>query len=229
MVICGYGEVGQEIVNQLGMAYDSSQYTDEAAINDNMMNLPQVVAFDTKPSLINTILMPLSNVVVMYGNGENPEVLRSHGVYNPQAIFLSYEHHEQVMAAIFWLRASFIDAKIYTRAQSRREAEELKRAGATEVVVEMDEPPRSSPQLLRSEQCQLNGDDDDISIPIQKLLNVTETITRHPLNPINYMSNIRQSSSLINTSSVDSRPFRNIRKHKAILCHFSRFLSHPLS
>ena len=39
--------------------------------NNIMMNLPQVVAFDTKPSRINNILMPLSNVVVMYCNGEN--------------------------------------------------------------------------------------------------------------------------------------------------------------
>ena len=158
------------------MAYDGAQYNDEGA-NNNMMNLPQVVAFDTKPSRINNILMPLSNVVVMYCNGENPEVLRSHGVYNPQAIFISYEHHEQVMAATSRLRTSFVDAPIYTRAQSRREAEELKCAGATEVSVEQDELPRSSPYLLRGEQCQLNGDDDgDISIPIRKLLNTSNTL-----------------------------------------------------
>ena len=156
IVICGYGGIGKEIVNNLGMAH--AVESKEGASS----TLPQVVVFDTLPSLINNILLPESNVAVMYGDGENPEVVRSHGVYNPRAIFISYAHHEQVMAATTRLRTSFVDAPIYTRAPSRKEARELKCAGATEVVVEMDGLPRSSPFLLLGEQCQLPDDEDEV-------------------------------------------------------------------
>lgn len=145
VVICGYGEVGKKIADNL--ASENNEETN--------MKLPQIVAFDTEPSLFNNILLPTSNFAVMYGDGKNPEVFRAHGVQNPRAIFISYEHHEQVMSATLRLRTSFIDTPIYTRAQSREEAEELKCAGATEVVVERDELPRSSPILL------LSGNDDE--------------------------------------------------------------------
>ncbi|KAL7539325.1 hypothetical protein ACHAXR_009182 [Thalassiosira sp. AJA248-18] len=128
VVICGYGEVGKKIVKKLGMDISSSVEGEQEGTNisSTIGDLPQVVAFDLKPSLINNILLPSSNVAVMYGDGENPEVVRSHGVENPRAIFISYEHHEQVMAATSRLRTSFVDTPIYTRAQSRLEAEELK-------------------------------------------------------------------------------------------------------
>lgn len=165
VVICGYGEVGKEIVKNLGRVGASEINGGEEA------SLPQVVAFDLDPTLINNVLLPTPNVAVMYGDGENPEVFRSHGVHSPRAIFISYEHHEQVMAATLRLRTSFADAPIYTRAQSREEAQELKCAGATEVVVEMDELPRSSPYLLLTELC---GIDEESSIPIRNLLSATE-------------------------------------------------------
>lgn len=56
--------------------------------------------------------------------------------------------HEQVIAAVARLRYSFRDAPIFTRAQSRDDAQELKEAGATEVVVEFDELPRSAKALM---------------------------------------------------------------------------------
>lgn len=56
--------------------------------------------------------------------------------------------HEQVMAAVARLRYSFRDAPIFTRAQSRGDAQELMEAGATEVVVEFDELPRSAKALM---------------------------------------------------------------------------------
>lgn len=164
VVVCGYGEVGKEIIKKLGMAQSN---------NGDMSNLPQIVAFDTEPCLIDNILLPSSNVAVMYGDGKNPEVFRSHGVECPEAIFISYEHQEEVMAATLRLRTSFVDTPIYTRAQSRSEAEELKCAGATEVVVELDELARSSPYFLLSDTCGIDAggdsvaiDNSDVSIPI---------------------------------------------------------------
>ena len=160
IVVCGYGEVGKVLVNKLGAAidYDADGEEGEESSSSNKNNiLPQVVVFDTKPSLINKTLMPRPNVAVMYGDGENPEILHSHGVTSPKAIFISYEQHEQVMAATSRLRASFAEAPI-SRAQSRQEAEELKCAGATEVVVELDSLAQSSPALLLTEEvCGIDG------------------------------------------------------------------------
>ena len=135
------------------------------------------MAFDTEPSLINSILMPGSDAVVMYGDGENPEVLRSNGVENPRTIIVLYQDHNRVMAVTSRLRTSFDRTPIYTRAQSWQEAQDLKSPIATEVVVELDELPRSSPYLLMAKQ-QPNGNndgDDDGTLWMQNILNVTET------------------------------------------------------
>ena len=56
---------------------------------------------------------------------------------------------EQVMSAVARLRFSFPKAPIFARAQSRHEAQELKKAGATETVVEFDELSRSAKALLK--------------------------------------------------------------------------------
>ena len=52
------------------------------------------------------------------------------------------------MSAVARLRFSFPKSPIFARAQSRHEAHELKEAGATEIVVEFDELPRSAQALL---------------------------------------------------------------------------------
>lgn len=137
IVICGYGSIGREIVYKLG-----SMQSEPGS------SLPQIVAFDKKPSLIDQILTPMDNTAVLFGDGENPEVLKHHGVERPRAIFIAYEDEEQVLAATIRLRTLFVDTPIYARSQSRREARELKAAGATEVVVEHDELPRSAPLFL---------------------------------------------------------------------------------
>lgn len=159
VVVCGYGIIGEEVVRKL-------REEQEKDITSDTFSLPQIVAFDTRPSLADTILMPSSNAAVMFGDGENPEVLKSHGVLSPKAIFISYEDHEQVMAATTRLRSSFLETPIFTRAQSRKEADELQCAGATDVVVEMDELARSSPYLLSS----IDNDECDIdSTPETKI------------------------------------------------------------
>lgn len=61
------------------------------------------------------------------------------------------------MSAVARLRFSFPEAPIFARAQSRYEAQELKEAGATEVVVEFDELSRSAQALLlKAEEEQKN-------------------------------------------------------------------------
>ena len=76
VVICGYGEVGRKIVKNLGGTRNGDPGRDgSAGAGGAAYELPQVVAFNTEPSLINSILMPGSDAVVVYGDGENPEVL----------------------------------------------------------------------------------------------------------------------------------------------------------
>lgn len=172
VVICGYGEIGKELAKELGAVCIVESDKIEGSNNNN---LPQVVAFDTEPSLIDSILLPSSNVAVMFGDGENPDVVQSHGVSDPRAIFVAYEGHERAIAATARLRTSFVDAPIYARAQSRREALELKDAGATEVVVETDILPRSGPYLLNGISVKSIGEVEPN--PIRNLLsNVTEPI-----------------------------------------------------
>mmetsp|Transcript_29920 Transcript_29920/g.62959 ORF Transcript_29920/g.62959 Transcript_29920/m.62959 type:complete len:709 (+) Transcript_29920:223-2349(+) len=154
IVICGYGDVGRAILLKLGSTPEFSHERKEG--------LPHIVAFDTEPLLINNILLPISNTAVMYGDGENPAVFQSHGVTKPRAIFVSYEEHEQVIAATSRLRNSFAETPIFTRAQSRKEATEIKCAGATDVIVEQDELARSAPALLKGEYCLVEEDANEL-------------------------------------------------------------------
>ncbi|KAL7455425.1 hypothetical protein ACHAWC_006962 [Mediolabrus comicus] len=138
IVVCGYGDIGKALVEKLN----------ELKSEEETGNPPRVVAFDNSPILMNSILLPSPSSAVMFGDSSNPEVLIAHGVLHPRAIFVSYDDHEQVMAAVARLRYSFRDAPIFTRAQSRGDAQELMEAGATEVVVEFDELPRSAKALM---------------------------------------------------------------------------------
>mmetsp|Transcript_4132 Transcript_4132/g.6321 ORF Transcript_4132/g.6321 Transcript_4132/m.6321 type:complete len:677 (+) Transcript_4132:117-2147(+) len=137
IVVCGYGEVGKAVFEKLGDLKD-----------EDTGHPPSLVAFDMSPMLMNSILMPTPSSAVMFGDSANPEVILAHGVEKPRAFFVSYDDHEQVMSAVARLRFSFPEAPIFTRAQSRFEAQELMEAGATEIVVEFDELSRSAQALL---------------------------------------------------------------------------------
>ena len=80
VVVCGYGEVGKAVVDRLGELKEG-----------NTGNPPALVAFDTSPKLMNSILMPTSSSAVMFGDSANPEVILAHGVEKPRAIFVSYD------------------------------------------------------------------------------------------------------------------------------------------
>lgn len=142
IIVCGHGEIGRSLLDSLG---------EQAVLSQLPLanGLPRIVVFDTDPSLVDTIPMPIEDSVVLFGDGTNPEAIRSHGVTDPAAIFISYEEHGDVLSATSRLRGAFIDAPIYARAQTRSEAQSLSAAGATEVVVESDELSRSAAALIR--------------------------------------------------------------------------------
>jgi hypothetical protein len=150
VIVCGYEEIGMNVVKELG-GHISVVTGAEEVVQGVDHILPRVAAFDTDPSLTDKILVPEKNTVVLFGDGGNPEVLRSSGVTDPAAIFISYIDHSTVLSATSRLRNAFEEAPIFARAQTRFEAQSLKAVGATEVVVEADELPRSSVALLIGE------------------------------------------------------------------------------
>jgi Kef-type K+ transport system membrane component KefB len=142
IVVCGHGEVGRALLRVL---------EDEATVLPSKLaasECPCVVAFDTDPTLLDSIFMAGTRTVVLYGDGTNPEVIRSSGIPNPLAIFVAYEDFGRELAATSRLRRAFADTPIYARASKRKEATALEAAGATEIVVEFDELARSAPDLL---------------------------------------------------------------------------------
>ena len=140
IVVCGYCEVGRSLLQVLG---DNAH----KVLKDSVEGFPEIVAIDNNPSLTDKILHPTPETVVY---GANPSVIRSCGVQDPVAIFVAYEKSERVFAATSRLRGAFPDTPIYTRAQTRAEAQALESIGATEVVVEADELPRSAVALLQT-------------------------------------------------------------------------------
>lgn len=145
VVICGYGEVGQNTVRVLGKQKEKAGMIKSSYLKDEV---PSVVAFDVDPSLSDTALRPSRNTAVLFGNAANPEVIRSSGISQPSAIYVTYEDFGRVQSATARLRAAFVTVPIFARAATRAEVSALEEAGATQVVVESDELPRSAFALL---------------------------------------------------------------------------------
>jgi CPA2 family monovalent cation:H+ antiporter-2 len=131
IVVCGYGEVGWSLVNVL-----TNEYVVDVSTLNGDFSPPSIVAFDNNPSLVEKALGLSKNTVILFGDGANPEVIRSSGVTNPRAIFIAYDEFSKVLSATSRLRMKFTNVPIYARAQSRSEAQTLKASGATEVIVE---------------------------------------------------------------------------------------------
>lgn len=152
IVVCGYGNVGQRVVQALGDEYEAIRRISSPDDCDDEMcaidSLPHIVAFDNSQDLDDTLVIPNQSSVVMFGDGSNPAVISASGVESPAAIFIAYEDSGRVSSTTARLRTSFPDAAIYARAQTRSEAQALKSLGATEVVVESDELPRSASALV---------------------------------------------------------------------------------
>eukprot|EP00980_Cylindrotheca_fusiformis_P007541 scaffold1561_cov129-Cylindrotheca_fusiformis.AAC.33 len=144
VVVCGHAETGRALLRQLEIFRSSREHE---SINGG--GIPDIVAFSRNPSLVDTVLYPAPRTVVLYGDAKNPEVIRSSGITNPRAIFVTYQETSRALAATARLRQAFPGAPIYARAAKRRDGRNLQLAGATEAIVECDELARSVPQLMR--------------------------------------------------------------------------------
>ena len=138
VVICGFGEAAQSLLPVLQRSDVLPPGTD---------GLSSVVVFDSDPALFDVV--PKSETVVVYGDPSNPEVLRSSGVTSPRIIFVTHEEHALVLGSTSRLRTAFGDATpIYARAETRSQAESLREAGATHVIVESEGLAQSAPSLI---------------------------------------------------------------------------------
>jgi voltage-gated potassium channel Kch len=155
IVVCGHAEAGRAVMRVLG---------DRQAANHQLVDgdAPRIVAFSRNPGLVNSVLRPGTGTVVLYGDGNNPEVIRSSGVTNPSAFLVTFVEHNRALSATARLRAAFPDTPIYARAAFRREARNLQLAGATEAVVECDELAKSVPLLMRGEYDAIDDDGYDV-------------------------------------------------------------------
>lgn len=160
VVVCGFGDVGRAVSRALDAStvpLDIPPASLQAAANSSSSGggvgvglLPPIVAFDTNPSLTDEVgMLDGSAAVVCFGDGANPELLRASGVTEPRAIFLTYAEQARCVEAASRLRGAFRSAPIFGRAQTRVDAQALRSAGATEVVVESDELARSAQALLQ--------------------------------------------------------------------------------
>ena len=159
IVVCGYGEIGEACLRALCQEYQAVKELDKesSSLKTHKQSLPGIVAFDSDPSLSGLLRRPSEDAVVLFGDASNPAVLLSSGISDPSAIFVAYEDMVRVVSATTRLRSSFPDAPIYTRAPTRGEAQALKDVGATEVVIESDELPRSATTLVWSSKNWLIG------------------------------------------------------------------------
>ncbi|CAL4897686.1 unnamed protein product [Urochloa decumbens] len=126
IVILGFGEMGQVLAKFLsaplsfGLDQDSEGWP--------------YVAFDLNPAVVKSARK--SGFPVLYGDGSRPAVLQSAGITFPKAIMVMYTGKEKTIEAVNRLRQAFTAVPIYARAQDLSHLLDLKKAGATDVVLE---------------------------------------------------------------------------------------------
>ncbi|CAI0448705.1 unnamed protein product, partial [Linum tenue] len=127
VVILGFGQMGQVLANLLGTPLAS------AVEGDAMAGMPYV-AFELNPSVVKAsrkIGFP-----ILYGDGSSPEVLRAAGISSPKAVMITYTGKKKSIEAIQKLRLAFPGIPIYARAQNITHLLDLKKAGATDAILE---------------------------------------------------------------------------------------------
>ncbi|GMQ01313.1 hypothetical protein CsSME_00047989 [Camellia sinensis var. sinensis] len=135
VVILGFGQMGQVLANFLSAPLASG-------MDGDAVGWPYV-AFDIDPSVVKssrTLGFP-----VLYGDASRPAVLQSAGISSPKAVMVMYTGRKKTIEAVQRLRLAFPAIPIYARAQDLSHLLDLKKAGATDAILEDAEVPRSVP------------------------------------------------------------------------------------
>ncbi|KAG6409088.1 hypothetical protein SASPL_132120 [Salvia splendens] len=151
VVIVGFGKKAQVLANFLA--------TPLASGIDGDAGWPYV-AFDLDPSVVKvgaSEILEISNgnapdlqdtynltsrklgFPVLYGDGSRPAVLQSAGINSPKAILIMYTGKKKTLEAVERIRLVFPAVPIYVRAQDMMHLLELKKAGATDAILENTE------------------------------------------------------------------------------------------
>ncbi|TKW29607.2 hypothetical protein SEVIR_3G407600v4 [Setaria viridis] len=126
IVILGFGEMGQVLANFLSAPLSFG-------LDQDAEGWPYV-AFDLNPAVVKSARK--SGFPVLYGDGSRPGVLQSAGITFPKAIMVMYTGKEKTIESVNRLRQAFTAVPIYARAQDLSHLLDLKKAGATDVVLE---------------------------------------------------------------------------------------------
>jgi len=124
-IICGFGEVGQEIYRML----DGSGFSGTRS---------NVICFDLNPKRV--LAGSLNGAPVVFGDGARNELLKAAGVRNPRAAIVTYASDDRRISATMRLRSCLPEGTpIYVYEGNSRIGSKLIEVGATEVIVEKTE------------------------------------------------------------------------------------------
>ncbi|KAG0464849.1 hypothetical protein HPP92_019013 [Vanilla planifolia] len=129
VVILGFGQMGQILANFLSMPLASG-------LDGDSMGWPYIV-FDLNPKVVESARR--MGFPILYGDGSRPQVLHSAGISSPKAVMVMYTERTRSLEAVQRTRLAFPAAPIYARAQDLAHLLDLKKAGATDAIIENTE------------------------------------------------------------------------------------------
>ncbi|XP_061370130.1 K(+) efflux antiporter 3, chloroplastic-like [Gastrolobium bilobum] len=125
VVIIGFGQMGQVLANFLSNPLASG--------DSDAVGWPYV-AFDLDPTVVKAATKV--GFPIRYGDGSRPAVLQSAGISSPKAIMVMYAGKKKTVEAVQRLRFTFPAVPIYARAKDLEHLLDLKKAGATDAILE---------------------------------------------------------------------------------------------
>ncbi|XP_030538281.1 K(+) efflux antiporter 3, chloroplastic [Rhodamnia argentea] len=126
VVIIGFGQMGQVLANFLSAPLASG-------VDGDLSGWPYV-AFDLNPTVVKASRK--LGFPILYGDGSRPVVLQSAGIASPKAVMVMYAGRKRTIEAVQRLRLAFPAIPIYARAQDITHLLDLKKAGATDAILE---------------------------------------------------------------------------------------------
>ncbi|GMI74399.1 K+ efflux antiporter 3 [Hibiscus trionum] len=129
VVIIGFGQMGQVLANFLSTPL-------AAGVEGDFMGL-QYIAFDLNLSVVKASRK--LGFPILYGDGSRPGVLLSAGIKSPKAVMIMYRGKKRTVEAVQRLRLAFPAVPIYARAKDLKHLLDLKKAGATDAILENTE------------------------------------------------------------------------------------------
>ncbi|HUN77006.1 MAG TPA: cation:proton antiporter [Steroidobacteraceae bacterium] len=116
VILCGYGRVGQNVARVL----ESQSF--------------EYIALDIDPARIRAARQ--AGEPVLYGDSADPEMLVKAGIERASAVVVSFSNPAVALEIVRAVRASDAEVPVLVRTADDARLQELKRAGATEVVPE---------------------------------------------------------------------------------------------